>query len=352
MPVLFRWIFSGCLTRSLVTMAALLAIYVIIESFDKARYLGQGLSTGLLVEYMLLKIPFMIAEFMPIIVLVASSLYLIELSRHHEVVAIRAAGLGINKVLMPLLSVATLAAGLSFAIGEWVTPLTNQRLDNIENVHIQHKQSHAHGIQWLKDGHRFFRLKALQGDHFAMTMLETDERGNWLRRIDAASATHRHNQWQLSDVHISVPATDQGMQMQALQSMTIASTIGPETADLPKPGHMQFLELYHYIDELKQAGLSSGSYTYALHRKLAAPFACLLMVLLASALCLHTGSRNSNASWGLVTAISLGLLFYVIGNAGHLLAGSERMPAAYAAWLPSLVFGGMGLYLLLKREGH
>jgi len=352
MPVIFRWIFVACLNRSLATMVALLAIYIIIESFDKARYLGQGLTTGLMIEYMLLKIPFMIAEFMPIIVLIAASLYLIEISRHHETVALRAAGLGINKLLAPLLTVAMLAAALSFAIGEWVTPLTNQRLDNIENSRIHHRQNKAQSVQWLKDEHRFYRLKPLQRNQFALTMLETDSNGDWLQRIDAASASYDGGKWHLNKVHISKPSSDQGMQLQKLASMEVPSAIGPETAELPKPGYMQFVELYRYIGNLKEAGLSSGAYTYALHRKLSAPLACLLMVVLAAALCLHTGSRNTRASWGLVAAISLGLLFYVIGNAGHLLAGNERIPAAYAAWLPSLVFGGVGLYLLLKREGH
>ena len=333
-------------------MTALLAIYVIIESFDKARYLGHGLTTQLLIEYLLLKAPFLISEFMPIFVLIGASLYLIELSRHHEIVAIRAAGLGMNKLLTPLLAVATLACLFSFTIGEWITPITNQRLDFIEQVHIQKKQDTRHGVQWLKDEQKFFRLTPLSNDTFALTMLETDQHGAWKQRIDAAHASYAQGQWQLKDVHISTPSADNGMALEAVPRMAITSAIGPETAEPPKPRHMHVNELYRYINNLKHAGLSSSSYTYALHRKFSAPLACLLMVVLAAALCLHTGSRSGNASWGIVAAISLGLVFYVVGNAGHLLAGSERIPAAYAAWLPSLAFGGLAVYLLLKREGH
>ncbi|OIO73113.1 MAG: LPS export ABC transporter permease LptG [Zetaproteobacteria bacterium CG1_02_53_45] len=352
MPVIFRWIFTGCISRSVVTMAALLAIYVIIESFDKARYLGHGLTSQLLIEYLLLKAPFLIAEFMPIIVLIGASVYLIELSRHHEMVAIRAAGLGINKLLTPLVAVALLAATFSFTIGEWVTPVTNQRLDTIERVHIQKEADSNHGVQWLKDGQHFFRLTPLANHQFALMMLETNPQGAWLKRVDAASATYAQGAWQLKDAHVSRPSEDQGMLLEHLDEITIASTISPETAEPPKPNHMQVAELNRYINDLKHAGLSSGSYTYALHRKFSAPLACLLMVVLAAALCLNTGSRSGKASWGIVSAISLGLVFYVVGNAGHLLANSERMPAAYAAWLPSLAFGGLALFLLLKREGH
>jgi len=333
-------------------MAALLAIYVIIESFDKARYLGQGLTTQMLIEYLLLKAPFLISEFMPIIVLIGASVYLIELSRHHEMVAIRAAGLGINKILTPLITVALLAALFSFTISEWITPVTNQRLDTIERVYIQKKEGNKHGTQWLKDGQRFFRLTPLANQQFTLMMLETSKQGAWLKRIDAASATYAQGEWHLKDAHISSPSDEQGMLLEHLDEMTISSFIGPETAEPPKPNHMQAAELYRYINDLKHAGLSSSSYSYALHRKFSAPLACLLMVILAAALCLNTGGRSGKASWGIMGAISLGLLFYVTGNAGHLLANSERISAAYAAWLPGISFGGLALFLLLKREGH
>ena len=352
MPVIFRWIFSGCMSRSLITMAGLLAIYAIIEAFDKARYLGQGLDGGLLIEYMLLKTPFMISEFMPVIILIAASIYLVDLSRHHEVVALRAAGLGINKLLTPLLAVAFIASLFSFIIGEWIAPITNQRLDTIERVHIQHKKPVANGIQWLKDGHRFFRLTPLGNDQFSLMMLETDEKGAWTRRIDAARAQYRDGQWQLTDTNISTPSAEMGMSLKKQAEMTIASQAGPETAELPKPNHMGVGELNRYIDDLRHAGLNSSAYTYALHRKFSAPLACLLMVIMAAALCLHSGSRSRKASWGIMIAITLGLVFYVFGNTAYLLASGERLPAAYAAWLPSLLFGGTAIFLLLKREGH
>jgi len=352
MPVIFRWIFSGCISRSLMMMTTLLAIYVIIESFDKARYLGHGLSTNQMLEYILLKMPFMISEFMPIMVLIGASVYLIEISRHHEVVALRAAGLGINKVLSPLLAVAFLASLLSFAIGEWITPVTNQRLDTIEQVNIQHKQSPKHGIQWLKDGHRFFRLTPLSKHEFALTMLETGNRGNWIQRIDSAKAKYRQGIWHLNNVYISTPSSDEGMMVRHRNKLSLTSSAGPETSGLPRPRHMDFFQLYRYIHDLEHAGLSASAYSYALHRKFSAPLACLLMVILAAALCLGSGDRNNRTSWNLVLTISLGLAFYIVGNAGNLLASSEHLPAAFAAWLPSIVFGGIAIFLLLKREGH
>jgi len=351
MPTLFRWLFYGYLGRALGTMIAMLAIYAIIEIFDNARYLGNGMSTILLIEYLVLKIPYMVSEFMPVILLVAASIYVSEISHHQELAALRAAGLGVSKLLMPLITVGLLAALLNFAISEWVTPTTNQRLDVIEQVNIHNRPDPHRGVQWLKDGHRFYRLSPLGHDSFAMLMLETDERGVWKQRMDAAKAHYQNGKWILGDVYISTPSAVEGMELQHQDRSSFASDIGPDTADPPSPKHMQLIKLAHYARNLERAGLDSNEYILTLHQKLAAPFACIIMVMLAVALSMNMGSRISATSKGLIAAIVLGLTFYVLGNASSLLASGDKLPAAYAAWLPTLIFGGLAGFLMLHREG-
>jgi len=351
MPSLFRWIFFGCLARVIVTLTTLLAIFLIAESFDKARYLGHGLTTGLMIEYLVLKIPFMISEFMPMILLLAASIFITELSRHHELVAMRAAGLGANKIIVPLFAVALLASAATFAIGEWVAPTTNQRVDTIERVNIRHRPDTRYGIQWLKDGRRFFRLQPLGKRQFHLIMLETDDIGHWKRRIDAAQASFHDGTWSLGNVDISHPKKD-GIDLNHLVHLELASRVGPGTAEPPSPRHMHFFELLHYAMDLDRAGLASARFQFSLHRKLAVPVLCLIMTLLAAALCMHTGGRRSGASWGVAAGIVCGLGAYVMDSATQLLAIAAYLPAGFAAWLPDMIAMGFTGFLLLHREGY
>jgi len=355
MPALFRWIFLGCLSRVFATLVTLLAIFMIAEAFDKARYLGHGLTTVMMIEYLLLKIPFMVSEFMPVILLLAASIFIAELSRHHELVAMRAAGLGVNKIITPLLAVAMLAAGITFMISEWVTPVTNQRLDVIDRINIHHRPDIRHGIQWLKDGLRFFRLQPLGkqsgAQQFHLVMLKTDDAGHWVKRVDAALASYHDGIWTLTDVNISQPRED-GMALSHLAHLQLASGTGPETADPPNPRHMHFMELAHYAKSLEQAGLSSAGFRFSLHRKLAIPALCLVMVLLAVTLCMRTGNRGGTASWGIATSIGLGLGAYVMSSASQITATAAYLPPGFAAWLPDMVATGLTGFLLLHREGY
>lgn len=323
---------------------------MIIETFDKTRFLGEDFTLPLLIEYLALKSPFMIAEFMPIVVLVSTSLYLIDLSRHNEIIAIRAAGLGINKLVTPVLAVSLLAGLLSLAIGQWITPITNHQLQHIERVYIKHQAHSEQVVQWLKDGNRFVKITPLARNQFAIVILESDGKGHWLRKIESQKAIFGQGEWVLHDVFISTP--DQtGLKIQRRDFMTLASKAAPQATRPPEPDEMDLMQLRQYISSLERAGLKVEGYAYSFHKKIAAPLACLFMALLAVALCVHVSNRTRAASWGLITSIAVGLLYYVSGNASGLLAVGEQLPAAFAAWLPNLVFGGFSIFLILHREG-
>ncbi|OIQ01722.1 MAG: hypothetical protein COS82_10910 [Zetaproteobacteria bacterium CG06_land_8_20_14_3_00_59_53] len=351
MPALFRWIFVGCLGRIGATLATLVAIFLIAEAFDKARYLGHGLDGNMLLEYLILKIPFMISEFMPVVVLLATSIMLIELSRHQELVAMRAAGLGVNKVVVPLMAAAAIVALGTFVVSEWVTPATNQRLDKIERVNIHHLPDTAKGIQWLKDGQHFFRLQALGNNVFQLTMLKTDAQGHWLERLEADRATYANGTWHMDHVHISRPGGD-NLNLSSEKHLQVAASVGPDTADPPEPRHMRFFELMHYAQNLQRAGLADAGFRFTLHRKISVPLSCLIMVLLSVALCMHLGGRLGTASWGIVAAIGLGIGSYVMGTATQLLTMADYLPAGFSAWLPDMMTLGFAGFLLLHREGY
>jgi len=333
-------------------MSILLSVFLIIEIFDKSRYLGQGMDAGLIVEYLILKTPFMVSEFMPVILLISAAIYITELSRNQEIMAMRAAGLGVNKIVIPLMAAGCVAAAISFAIGEWITPVTNHRLDRIEQVNIHHRPDTASGIQWLREGYRLFRLTPLGENNFKLTLFKTDSKGHWLQRMESSHGYYSGKSWHLTDVFISSPTGSGTINYEHRDSLILPSAVGPDTAEPPSPRHMRLLELWQYQHDLAQAGLESASYRFALNRKLSAPVACLIMIFLAIALCAGLGSRLSFQAAGLSAAVTLGLIFYVLGNASGLLSSGNRLPAGFAAWLPDMVFGGLAGFLLLHREGY
>jgi len=224
-------------------------------------------------------------------------------------------------------------------------------LDKIDRVNIHHLSDSKKDIQWLKDGQRFFRLQTLGKGHFHLIMLKTDAKGHWLERLEAAKASYLNGSWNLENVSISHPQTG-NMTLRHLAHMQLPSNVGPDTADPPNPRHMRLLELKAYSHNLEQAGLASASFRFSMHRKLAVPVSCLIMIILATALCMHIGGRFGSASWGIAAAIGLGLGAYVLGTATQLLTLADYLPPVFSAWLPNLLILGFSGFLLLHREGY
>ncbi len=351
MTVLFRWIFVSSLLRIIAISFAIIAIFMVAESFDKVRFIGQSFTFAVLVEYLVLKVPFMISDFMPVIVLIATAIYMTEISHHHELAAIRAAGITMSLILKPLLMVALCCGLFSFAMGEWVEPKTNARVAYIESVYIRGEKPVQHGVQWLRNEQGFMRLTPLRDNVFSLMMLKTDEKGGWLERIDAHKAFYNDNYWNLEQAFISRPDKIKGILIEEFSSYKLKTNLTPTTASPPNSRDMQWLELYDFAQALADAGLDARDYEYQLQRKIAGPLGCILMVVLAYSLCGHMGSRIGANSKGLVMAITLSLVFYIFGSMVVTLTGLG-LPVIYAAWWPNILFAGLAGYLLLRKEGY
>ncbi len=352
MTVLFRWLFFSALMRIGAITVAVILIFMIAESISKIGYLGQGLDMQLLLEYLLLKTPLMVPKLMPIVVLVGVSIYVLDLSHAHEMAALRAAGITFMSMLKPLLAAGLMVGFIMFAVGEWVEPLVNKRLNYIDKVHINKKIEVQQGIQWLHEKNTFIRLTPLTPNYFAMLLVERGEHGSWLKRIDANKATYIDGRWHLSQANVMQPHAKQGFSTKTFETLDIPSSLSPQAVETPDPKDMKWLELYHFEQALDDAGLDSKTYLFELHRKLAAPLSCLIMVILAYSLCASMGARMGTKSKGILLAISIGLLFYVTSSSIEVLAMGERLPVGYAVWFPNAFFLGIAGYLLLKKEGY
>jgi len=352
MSILFRWQLRALFVRLLMSQSALLAIFIVIEAFDKSRLLGHGMTGSILVEYIALKTPMMVAEFLPVTLLIAVAAHLLALSRHQELVVMRAAGLGSQAVLFPLLAGGLLAAGVLLLFEEWVLPATNVRLNQIERVNVHgQKLELQQKVRWYRDGHRFFRMAPLDGKSVSLLVLEVDGQGHWQRRIDSRRAEYRHGVWQMHGVTISQPDATQGMVVRRQKRLDMPASQGATGGYKPWPNEMGMLQLYRFSNRLRDAGLADSSYRYAFYRQLAQPFACLVMVVLAFIFCAQVVGRLGSGYGGVVITLVLGLLLYISGNASGMLVGGG-LPPGFAAWLPNAVFGGLALFILLHKEGY
>lgn len=129
MKILSRYVLRehlGPLAFALTALTSLLLLNFIAKRFGDL--VGKGLPTSVIAEFFLLAIPFTVAMTLPMAVLVAVLYAFSRLASESEITALKASGVSMGRILMPVLAGATvLAVGMVY-FNDAVLPEANHRL--------------------------------------------------------------------------------------------------------------------------------------------------------------------------------------------------------------------------------
>ena len=107
------------------------------------------------------------------------------------------------------------------------------------------------------------------------------------------------------------------------------------------------------IDEIKEKikitidqGGDATPLKIELHKRYAIPFVCIVFGLIGIPLGIQP--RRSGKSYGFVFSILILLAYYISLILFESLATRKMIAAFWAGWAPNFIFGGLGLYLLIK----
>ncbi len=105
-------------------------------------------------------------------------------------------------------------------------------------------------------------------------------------------------------------------------------------------------ELKEKIKKNRMAGEDTTPQEVELHKRYAIPFACIIFGLIGVPLGIQP--RRSGRSHGFISSIFILLTYYISLNASEIFAVRHTIPAFLAGWAPNFLFGGLGVYLLIK----
>jgi LPS export ABC transporter permease LptG/LPS export ABC transporter permease LptF len=316
-------------------------------------------------DYLVNLTPMMLYQITPLAVLIAVLVTFGVLNRNSEIVAMKATGISIYRLVVPVVSISAILAVSLFLFDEFYLPQANQRQEALRNI-IKGKpaQTVLHPEQkWIfgepragEAGRIFYYqyFDSYRNEFANLSVFEFDPASFALtRRIFAARASwdqdagrwHFTDGWQRDFVGTSVV---DGSYHEFQQ--TYFSEIHEEPSYFSKKEEqsqeMNFSQLDHYISDLRQSGFDTMRLRVALWHKLAYPFIAVVMAALAIPFALSMGRRGSLT--GIAWAIGVALLYFVVDSLFGALGNVNYLPAALAAWSSDILFGLIGGYLLLK----
>ena len=113
-----------------------------------------------------------------------------------------------------------------------------------------------------------------------------------------------------------------------------------------KDYEMSIDDLKEKIEKKGTTGEDTTPQKVELYKRYAFPFACIVFGLIGVPLGIQP--RRSGRSYGFVFSILVTLTYYISLSIFEVLALRHIIPTFWAGWAPNVLFGGLGVYLLIK----
>ncbi len=339
-------------------LVGIISIILLVSTVDLLdRLASKEASLGVVLRMVLLKLPYLSQEVMPFIVLFAGLSCFWRLTRSHELVVTRAAGISVWQILLPVLGVAILVGVVTVTL---LNPLASVMLGRFEQLEAQYIRNEASTLAvsstglWLRqadaNGQSVIHAQRATNDPLVLydvIVFQFEDLDRFVGRIDAARAVLEPGRWVLFETWQTRPGspTDFAERIEIKSNLTrekiLDSFAPPET--------ISFWSLPGFIELLNEAGFSAVRHKLQLHRLLATPFLLVAMVLLAATFSLRP-QRRGNVTLVIFSGVLAGFLLYFLSNFVFALGLSTRIPVVLAAWTPAGVSMMLGVATLLHLE--
>jgi LPS export ABC transporter permease LptG len=335
----------------------LLLVFTLFELFGDI--LRNDVSVLVVGEYLLNVTPyFLYYPIAPLSMLLAVLVTFGLLQRTNEITAIKATGISLYRIVVPVLVASVVVAGGLFLSDQLYLPHTNKRQDALRN-RIKGKPAQTYlrpERKWIFGQHNdIYYYQFFDADRNAfggISIFEFNPRSFQItRRIkaDRAHWSESMGRWVYEggwERNLSGPAIEKYSKFDAATYPELTETPAYFKKEVKQSSEMNYEELRKYIHDLEQGGFDVVRLRVQLHKKIAYPMITLVMAVLAVPFALSAGKRSTLA--GVATAIGIGVVYWTISSLFEAMGNLSQLPPAMAAWSPDLVFGFIGGYLILR----
>ena len=345
-------------------LAGFLLLMIVFTFFDlMGDILRNRIHLSIVGDYLLNLAPSLLYQIAPLAVLIAALVVFGVLNRNSEIIAIKATGISLYRLVIPIVSIAVCLAVALFLFDQYYLPQANRRQEALRNVikgrpaqtYLHPEQTWIFGQPHPGEPPRIFYYHIFDPDakEFAdLSVFELDPATFSLtRRIFAARAV-----WD-ADAHTWRFENGWERDIQGANVTRYREFIKTTFSEIHEPPdyfqkedlesqEMNFGQLDHYIRDLRQSGFDTMRLRVALWHKLSYPLIAVVMAILAIPFALSMGRRGSLT--GVAVAVAVALAYWVVDGLFSAMGNVNYLPSVMAAWSADVLFALAGGYLLLR----
>jgi lipopolysaccharide export system permease protein len=339
---------------------AISLLILIVIVFDISENLDSFIKNeaplrAILLDYYLNFIPYFINLFIYLFTFISVIFFTSKLAGDTEIIAILSSGVSFRRLLFPYLLASLMLAVLSFYLGNFLIPKTNEvrrifkhaymenlTKDNERNLHIQLEPGKYAYVE-------SFSSKLQLGYKFSLEKYD-QERLVYKLMADRITWDTVEKLWQLKNY--TIRRIDSLGHQAIVKGEELDTTIrAMVNTDLYKIKEryeeMNFYQLNDYIErERKKGSIAYKKYEIEKYKRLSGPAAIIILTFIGVAL----SSRKVRGGIGMHLGVGIALTFSYIFlmQVSTVFSTFGNLSPAIGAWIPNIIFLIIGLYLLQK----
>ena len=354
MKIIQRYFIVNLVWTTFLSLAVLVGIFAFLSLIDQLEDSGQGnYGTYQAVIYVLLTLPRLAYEIIPIAAMIGGMTSLALLARNSELDVIRLSGVSEYSLAVLMGKSALVIVLFSIFVGEFVVPASEKKARYQRSIALteQVAMRTKYGF-WARDGNSFINIrKILPGNVIEdIYIYEFDDQDRLRNSIFANNARYVADRWVLEEVERTV-FDGSGVTREQYRRAAWESWVNDDLINLViiNPLYMSIWNLSNSIRVLKSNSQNTDSYEQAFYAKLIRPFTIVAMIVLSIPLVAQRHRKGGLGQHAFSGAL-IGVIFYFINSAsGHVGIVYGVHPLISAA-IPTLVLFLVLFWLFFRQK--
>jgi len=329
-------------------------LVIVIDLVDHLEsYLNRNIPPGRIALSYIFWLPDSMFLVLPAAVLFATVFSIGAFTRYSEITAAKASGISFYRLTSPIYFGALLAAGLGLGLS-WLVPITNAKRNDLLEESQFKTGTDRYNFTYAGTEGRVYRVSALNSIRHTIDGLQVERKGQGLDYPTVILATshgtwdpHRGWSFQAGVAHVMPDSnTTFSVQFDSLRDNHFHENPADLMAIPRKPEDMGYQDLSRFIRAAERSGSDAAELRVERAQKIAVPMTCLIIVLFGAALA--TSTQRGGAAYGVGVSLATTIVFLMLIQLTKGVGSKGLIPPDLAAWLPNMVFGATGAFLLSR----
>lgn len=350
--------FIGPLFMALGVLTFVMMLGNLIKTAD--LIVNKGVDIYNVSKLFILMIPYLLTYTLPIAALTAALMALGRLSGDNEIVAIKANGINIFTLIMPILILGIILSLILVIFNDRVIPYAHYASrKTLIDIGIKNPAAALEPGVFINSFEKYvlFIYHIDQNKLTNVRIYEPQGEDKPTRTIVAKKGEFIANpekkiiKLKLIDGTSDEPDPNNPVVFYKLNFKTYFMTLNISQQQdkdkiRKKPKDMTIQELKDEMVKLKNEGIDPAPLITQIHQKISLAFSCLVFILLGSSLAIITRRREKSINFGIAFLV-VGI-YYLLFMASETLSLQGYLDPMIAMWLPNIIMGTMGAFLLYR----